>query len=552
MPQRLHLEGADPHELLVQAREQYGPHVTVVRAERVRSGGVMGFFAKEIYELTLEVPDTALAVEAGPSSTRPVIEDSDRMSPQIAAEIADAEALRAEMLGTARPAGAHQAFPVEGAQPATSQPSEAARAFERALDEAVGTAAPEDLPSVQEPRTFVPAAFPAADPTARVVNPRQAPEPAAEPTPVEGAVGAVEADPAGPAIDVPSADEPEPSTFAPFAASGGDESASERLIVPELEPESPLTPASPVPASREQAPVASPDSAAPVEQPVAEQPAEQPAAPSVRPAAAAHAASKASARATARREAAARVEAAENTTANVVLHRWGVQSDLMDAVEVGPTAADLLALGVPPRLLGNRVALSDRVPLLEMVARLGAPTQRRLEPGELLVVTGAPDRALAVARQVASWMGLPDQSVALAGECEAIRGHGRRIRTEAAARAARARAEEAASEGLPVVVALGIAPGRRGAIAATPLLSAFEADATWFAVDAGEAHGVAAAMEPLAVGAHVDAIAAVGVGRSQAPASLLDAELPVAWMDGLPASPTVWGALLAERIAAHR
>ncbi len=148
-------------------------------------------------------------------------------------------------------------------------------------------------------------------------------------------------------------------------------------------------------------------------------------------------------------------------------------------------------------------------------------------------------------------MGLDEESLILAGECEAIRGHGRRVRTEAAARATRARANEAAAEGVPVIVALGIAPGRRGATAAIPLLSAFEADKAWFAVDAGEAHGVASAMEPLAVGARLDAIAAVGVGRSQAPAALLDAELPVAWMDGLPASPTVWGALLAERVAAR-
>lgn len=212
--------------------------------------------------------------------------------------------------------------------------------------------------------------------------------------------------------------------------------------------------------------------------------------------------------------------------------------------------AELLALGVPPRLLGERLVLSDRVPLLDIVARLGAPTQRRLEPGELLVVVGEPERARAVAAQVTAWMGLPEQSLVLAGECEAIRGHGRRVRTEQAARAVRHRATEAASGGAATVVALGVAPGRRGAVAAVPLLEAFGADAAWAAVDASEAYGSAAALEPLSAGAHLDGIAATGVGRSQAPAALLDASLPVAWMDGLPASPVVWAALLAERLSA--
>lgn len=57
MPELLLLEGEDLPELMARVREELGPRATIVRAERVRHGGVAGFFARERYELTVEVPD---------------------------------------------------------------------------------------------------------------------------------------------------------------------------------------------------------------------------------------------------------------------------------------------------------------------------------------------------------------------------------------------------------------------------------------------------------------------------------------------------------------
>lgn len=42
---------------MVRVRAELGPRARVVKAERVRSGGVGGFFAKERFELTVDVPD---------------------------------------------------------------------------------------------------------------------------------------------------------------------------------------------------------------------------------------------------------------------------------------------------------------------------------------------------------------------------------------------------------------------------------------------------------------------------------------------------------------
>ena len=49
------LEGSDLGDLLAEVRTQHGPAARVVRAERIRSGGVAGFFSKERYEVTVEM-----------------------------------------------------------------------------------------------------------------------------------------------------------------------------------------------------------------------------------------------------------------------------------------------------------------------------------------------------------------------------------------------------------------------------------------------------------------------------------------------------------------
>jgi hypothetical protein len=55
---RLLLEGKSITELLARVRAEHGEDVTIVAAEKVRSGGIGGFFAKESYALTVEVdPD---------------------------------------------------------------------------------------------------------------------------------------------------------------------------------------------------------------------------------------------------------------------------------------------------------------------------------------------------------------------------------------------------------------------------------------------------------------------------------------------------------------
>ena len=53
--QRFLLDGPDIHELLQRVRDEHGPEASIVHAERIRTGGVAGFFARQRYEVAVEV-----------------------------------------------------------------------------------------------------------------------------------------------------------------------------------------------------------------------------------------------------------------------------------------------------------------------------------------------------------------------------------------------------------------------------------------------------------------------------------------------------------------
>ncbi|HEX5511426.1 MAG TPA: hypothetical protein VFX41_06900 [Actinomycetales bacterium] len=54
---RLLLEGPAIEPLLARVTAEHGPHARIVHAERVRTGGLAGFFAREHFEVTVEIDD---------------------------------------------------------------------------------------------------------------------------------------------------------------------------------------------------------------------------------------------------------------------------------------------------------------------------------------------------------------------------------------------------------------------------------------------------------------------------------------------------------------
>ncbi|WP_062305257.1 hypothetical protein [Demequina subtropica] len=411
MPRRLLLEGPDAEALLVRAREEHGPEVRVVHAERVRTGGVLGFFARDTYALTVEVPDEA-HTRLRPASSLVAPGAGPQRDAGLDDELADVAAVSRELLASV----ARDAAP---AMPAADTQDE----FGALLARLVAGPGTDDAPA--EPLAPTPAW--AAEPAAQVN----------EPTTMRDFV---------------------PARF-PVADAG------DRIVVREP--------------GHEDVPVAPAEAA-------------------------------------------------------------------MQDPHADPTTGELLALGVPAALLehdepGSRVALAALVRGLDTVPAAAAP-------GELLVVVGAPERAFDVACQVARWRGMAATDVALAGDAAAVPGHGRRIRTAAAARTLRERVggPDATAH---AIVALGVEAASDASLIAS-LVEALDAHACWAAVDAEGRGG--APVESLIAAGSVDATAVSGLAASDEPGRALGDPLPVAWMDGVPASRVAWAARLDEALAALR
>jgi hypothetical protein len=151
------LEGDDLEALLARARAEGGPHARIVRAEKLRQGGVLGFFAKEKFEVALEVPDEfrtpapqeepmsqptpapTLAAPEGPAAGGAL----DRFTRRLTAAAEDPEvAAREGLLGLAQRADAVELAAARPAQPAV--PDALDLALRKLLDPE--TAAPANRP----------------------------------------------------------------------------------------------------------------------------------------------------------------------------------------------------------------------------------------------------------------------------------------------------------------------------------------------------------------------------------------------------------------------
>ncbi len=79
----MQLDGPSLEALLTRAREEYGNDVQIVKAGKGRTGGIAGFFARECYQLTVQVPDTIgrSAPPAAPADAPRVAAPSPLVSP---------------------------------------------------------------------------------------------------------------------------------------------------------------------------------------------------------------------------------------------------------------------------------------------------------------------------------------------------------------------------------------------------------------------------------------------------------------------------------------
>lgn len=212
----------------------------------------------------------------------------------------------------------------------------------------------------------------------------------------------------------------------------------------------------------------------------------------------------------------------------------------------GSSVTALLELGVPTRLLTGFTDPDAPAPLSVLVRRFEKPPTARLLPGGVVAVVGESDLALRTALQMAARADVDPTDIVLAGVMPAVPGHGRRLQTPSALARLRARVPADA----PTIVAIGTSEDRHDWGVAAEMLDTLTPHQAWAAVDARR-KVVELRRWLRAVGAHrpVDALAACNTFEAQAPGTMLGLGIPVGWVDGLPATPVVWAAVLSERLA---
>lgn len=191
--------------------------------------------------------------------------------------------------------------------------------------------------------------------------------------------------------------------------------------------------------------------------------------------------------------------------------------------------AELARLGVPATVLD-----SGPVTLSAVLGRIPTAPERPRGPGTVLAVVGPGDDAVLVARSLAARWHLPPAAV-VELDAPAAPGAAAAVRDPAA----------------PRVLALRVGPEARDRSLAAALLRDVRPDQAWVVVDARTKPADAAAWVG-AVGAlrRVDALAVHGLLDTTAPGTVLELDLPVAWVDGLPASRLLWAAALGQELDA--
>jgi hypothetical protein len=208
----------------------------------------------------------------------------------------------------------------------------------------------------------------------------------------------------------------------------------------------------------------------------------------------------------------------------------------------GVPRAALADLGIPDELLA---ACGDGpVELSRLLAAVPPAPPLPRDPGTVLVVAGPPEDAARVADLLALRTG--SGAVVHAGDAEVGATSGHRLTSPVAA--SRWRANLAGGDGV-TVVALGVRPGRAREDAAAELLAALGPDQAWGVVDA-RSKSRDCTRWIATVGAHrpLDALAVGGLFETSEPGTVLGLGVPVAWIDGVPASRVAWAAALGEHL----
>ncbi len=504
------LDGPDLEELLARAMNEAGPGGRVASADRVRRGGIGGFFAREHFEVVIEIDDYEETGETSPAaaSSAPKLVTSSTgraSSPPAGArnwtDLAEGTEDFLDISGTTSPSpeaepaspAAPAALGSEARMPSTQKASFAAMLTAIARD----TVADEDVPA-------------AIDATGATVL-------GDDPTLVVPAV-------TGPAETAPPATTRRRQTFTGTTTTSRSGAWIEAIAEARPEPE-------PAPAA-ESASAHLPNPAG-----------DGITADAQTPVLAA--------------ELFAHLDAAVTSTG--IAATGGNRAPIASSV-VQPALA---SLGLPADLLPEDSILSCleklsttndaqtyvEVALTSALQRLPAPPQPPDRPGSVMVIVGDLDRALECAATLADRAGIDLDTIVVASQARHRRGVMARHRLstpeEAAELASRSRRMPH-----PVIVAMHAPVSAEPDRWAMRLLAALSPAAVWGVASAThKCEDLAAWGEGLG---GLDALALEDLAATTSPADALASGIPVAILDGQHATPALWAALIAARLLIAR
>jgi hypothetical protein len=216
---------------------------------------------------------------------------------------------------------------------------------------------------------------------------------------------------------------------------------------------------------------------------------------------------------------------------NRALARIGLPEDLRRAALTHPAPA----AGTDPSLW-----------LIDLLEDLPQPTPLPKGKGAVIVVAGARDTALDLARAMAEELGLDEESLLIAapkstGRGRPIPAHRRLADADAAAEARRSWRRRAR----PTVVVVEAPPGRSGQWA-RQVIDALEPTMVWAAAEATRKPEDLLEWSEALGG--LDALSVTNLDDTVSPAAVLQCGIPVGRLDGRPATAPQWASVLAPRL----
>ena len=487
MPTRVLLEGSAIEPLLAQVRDEYGSRVRIISADKVRSGGVGGFFAKQHYELSVEVPDpTEDRIDMAqrtrvPENGHPTLEklleraeSQDRIA-EPADHGFDRAALAADRPHFERPAAQRREpdRPAADADFGSTESRHAAMGDTGAAFAELMAGLGVDSPAAATPAGLRPTPRPKAvtpireeTPTVRPFRPATATgapvnSPGSKPMPpiaslaerIGGLAGStIEEDP----TPLPADDEPAQSAATVFG----------------LNPAAMATPAEPEPV---------------------------------------------------------------------------VATAPVPAAVSDPVVRNLVSVGMPESMASKITGGDTYAGVLSVLAARPATAGVPDGPGEILVLAGDVNLGVTMAKQLLEQIGVGESHLLLAAPSTAGTGlHSSKLISSR--EVAETRVEKLHSADAPWVVVMDAPVGGTDPLWVNDMCDAIGATAVWAIVDA--TRKTADTARHLRTLGEVEALVVHGVELTADPASVLGLDLPIFSLDGKPATPHAWAAMLCARIAA--